>query len=302
MSPTPDRMSRSRTSKPPWLRVTIPGGPAYAEVRRRVNEHRLHTVCESARCPNLGECWSRRTATFMILGDTCTRSCGFCAVKTGRPGDLDQDEPERVALAVEQMGLRYAVITSVARDELPDGGAAVWAATIRAVRQRAPQCAIEILIPDFKGSEESLDTVLEAGPDVLNHNLETVRRLQRWVRPQARYDRSLEVLARAKRAGFLTKSNLMLGLGEREEEVEEALRDLRERDVDIVALGQYLQPTPGHLAVHRYLVPGEFAMWKERGLQLGFRVVESGPLVRSSYHADESFLKLTALVDPQRLL
>jgi len=267
--------------------MRIPGGETYAAVRKRVDSHKLHTVCESAKCPNLGECWARGTATFMILGDVCTRSCGFCAVQTGRPNELDLAEPERVALAVKQMGLNYAVITSVARDELVDGGASVWAETIRAVRRENPHCRIETLIPDFKGHEASLETVLAARPDILNHNMETVRRLHARVRPQAKYERSLEVLKFAKARGFFTKSSLMLGLGEHAEELEEVLRDLRRVDLDILTMGQYLQPTPAHLPVARYLPPAEFAEWKARALEMGFRAVESGPLVRSSYHADE---------------
>jgi len=263
-------------------------------VRRRVDKHRLHTVCESARCPNLGECWARGTATFMILGDVCTRSCGFCAVKTGRPNELDWNEPARVAEAIRLMGLNYAVITSVARDELSDGGASIWAATIRAVRQVVPHCRIETLIPDFKGSEICLNRVLDAKPDVLNHNTETVPRLYRQVRPQARYERTLELLERAKARGFFTKSSLMLGIGEQEQELEQVLKDLRRAQVDILTLGQYLQPTTKHLPVARYLPPEEFADWKRRGLKMGFKVVESGPLVRSSYHADETFHLLSA--------
>ncbi len=272
---------------PSWLKMRIPGGAAYASVRRRVDKYSLHTVCESAKCPNRGECWSRGTATFMILGDVCTRSCGFCAVKTGRPSELDFDEPHRVAEATRLMGLNYVVITSVARDELADGGASIWAATIREVRKVLPRCKIETLVPDFKGLESSLHTVLDAKPDLLNHNMETVPRLYRTVRPQARYDRTLQLLARAKARGFFTKSSLMLGLGETEEELDAVLRDLRQARVDILTLGQYLQPTSEHLPVVRYLLPEEFVEWKRHGLKLGFGVVESGPLVRSSYHADE---------------
>ncbi len=272
--------------KPGWLKMRIPGGADYSAVRRRVDEHHLHTVCESAKCPNLGECWARGTATFMILGDTCTRSCGFCAVKTGRPTELDLDEPARVAEAARLMGLGYVVITSVARDELSDGGASVWAATIRAVRKALPRCRIETLIPDFKGSESALATVLEAKPDILNHNTETIPRLHKVVRPQAKYERTLELLARAKARGFFTKSSLMLGMGETEGELEAVLRDLRAVDVDILTLGQYLQPTPSHLPVERYVTPDEFADWKVRAVGMGFKGVESGPLVRSSYHAD----------------
>ncbi|MBI4027744.1 MAG: lipoyl synthase [Verrucomicrobia bacterium] len=283
----------SHSRKPPWLKVRIPGGQAHIAVRRRVVEGRLHTVCESARCPNLGECWGRGTATFMILGDVCTRSCGFCAVHTGRPDEVDQDEPARVAEAIRLMGLNHAVITSVARDELADGGASVWAATIRAARQAALQCRIEALIPDFKGDETSLQTVLDANPDLLGHNVETVPRLYKKVRPQAKYDRTLQLLARAKARGFFTKSGLMLGIGEEPSEIEEVLRDLRAAGVDVMTLGQYLRPTAAHLPVARYLTPEEFAGWKSHGLAMGFKAVEAGPLVRSSYHAEEQAAFLT---------
>jgi lipoic acid synthetase len=284
-----DVIEPQRTRKPSWLKIRIPGGIEYAGVRKKVDEHQLHTVCESAKCPNLGECWARGTATFMILGDVCTRSCGFCAVKTGRPNELDLDEPARVAEAIHLMGLKYAVITSVARDELADGGAGVWASTIRAVREKNPNCKIETLIPDFKGSEKSLSMVLEAGPDVLNHNIESVPRLYKEVRPQAKYERSLELLDRAKRRGFITKSSLMLGIGEEFYELEQVLKDLCEIKVDILTMGQYLQPTPSHIPVARYLTPDEFEQWKQRAIEIGFKAVVSGPLVRSSYHADETF-------------
>ncbi|NCW26701.1 MAG: lipoyl synthase [Verrucomicrobia bacterium] len=281
--------------KPPWLRAKIPGGPGYLKVRNLVKDNRLHTVCESAHCPNLGECWSRGTATIMILGETCTRSCRFCAIATGKPGEVDWAEPARVADAVRIMGLQHAVITSVARDDLPDGGAEIWAQTIRAVRNVNPETHIEVLIPDFKGREESLNTVLEAKPDILNHNLETVRRLQKPVRVQAQYERSLEVLTRAKAQGFVTKTGLMLGIGEREEEIEETLVDLAGEKVDILTLGQYLRPTPKHLPIDRWVTPEEFARWKEKALALGFGVCESGPLVRSSYHAEEQSAKYTGI-------
>jgi lipoic acid synthetase len=277
------------------LRAKIPGGPEYLKVRNLVQENRLHTVCESAQCPNLGECWSRGTATIMILGDTCTRSCRFCAIATGKPGEVDWGEPARVADAVRIMGLKHAVITSVARDDLADGGAEIWARTVRAVRNVNPETHIEVLIPDFKGRQESLDTVLDAEPDILNHNMETVKRLQKPVRVQARYDRSLEVLHRAKARGFVTKTGLMLGIGERGEEIEETLQDLAEEKVDILTLGQYLRPTPKHLPIDRWVTPEEFAKWKERALELGFGVCESGPLVRSSYHADEQSAKYTGV-------
>ncbi len=273
--------------KPNWLRAKIPGGPVYQETTKIVHEHKLHTVCESAQCPNLGECWSRKTATIMILGNICTRSCGFCAVQTGRPTELDHDEPRRVAEAIRLMGLKHAVITSVARDELTDGGASIWAATIRAVREENPNTAIEVLIPDFKGRWQDLDTVLEAKPDILNHNVETVPRLHKKVRPQAKYERSLEMLRRAKQAGFVTKSGLMLGIGEEQNEIAATLRDMAADQLDILTLGQYLRPSAQHLPLYRWVTPEEFAHWKKFSLEIGFRVVESGPLVRSSYHADE---------------
>jgi lipoic acid synthetase len=273
--------------KPSWLRAKIPGGPIYQETTAIVHEHKLHTVCESAQCPNLGECWSRKTATIMILGNICTRSCGFCAVQTGRPTELDRDEPRRVAEAIRLMGLKHAVITSVARDELTDGGAGIWADTIRAVREVNPNTAIEVLIPDFKGRWQDLETVLEAKPDILNHNVETVPRLHKMVRPQAKYERSLEMLRRAKAAGFVTKSGLMLGIGEEQEEIASTLRDMAADKLDILTLGQYLRPSAQHLPLYRWVAPEEFARWKQFSLDLGFKVVESGPLVRSSYHADE---------------
>jgi len=273
--------------KPNWLRAKIPGGPIYQETTKIVHEHKLHTVCESAQCPNLGECWSRKTATIMILGNICTRSCGFCAVQTGRPTELDRDEPRRVAEAIRLMGLKHAVITSVARDELTDGGAGIWAETIRAVREENPNTAIEVLIPDFKGRWQDLETVLAAKPDILNHNVETVPRLHKQVRPQAKYERSLEMLRRAKAAGFVTKSGLMLGIGERDDEIAATLRDMAADKLDILTLGQYLRPSAQHLPLYRWVTPEEFAHWKQYSLDLGFRVVESGPLVRSSYHADE---------------
>jgi lipoic acid synthetase len=276
-----------RQRKPEWLKARVPGGENYSRLKTLIDKSRLHTVCEEARCPNMGECWNSGTATFMILGDTCTRSCGFCAVKTGRPEFLDKDEPRRVGEAVEIMKLRHAVITSVNRDELFDGGAQIFADTIREIRSRVPACRIEVLIPDFVGSEQALNIVLDAQPDILNHNTETVPRLYKTVRPQAHYNRSLELLFRAKQKGFLTKSGLMLGLGETIDEVIDTMSDLREVECDILTLGQYLQPTQSHLPVERYVRPEEFAMLKQRGLEMGFRYIESGPLVRSSYHAAE---------------
>ena len=273
--------------KPAWLRAKLPTSPHYKDVRELVEKHELHTVCQSAQCPNMGECWSRGTATVMILGNTCTRSCTFCAVNTGRPTELDLAEPARVAESVEKMQLKHAVITSVARDDLKDGGASVWAATIRAIRHRCPNTSIEVLIPDFLGKQEPLDTVLDANPDILNHNIETVRRLQRPIRKTANYERTMGVLTHAKSRGFVTKSSIMLGIGEREEEIEETLRDLRNVECDILTLGQYLQPSSKHAPIDRWVTPEEFEHWKKVGLEMGFGVVVSGPLVRSSYHADE---------------
>jgi lipoyl synthase len=279
--------------KPDWLRAKLPSGPGYQATRRMVEENKLHTVCQSAQCPNIGECWARGTATVMILGNICTRSCNFCAIQNGRPTEIDLGEPARVADAVARMGLRHCVITSVARDDLRDGGASVWAASIRATRYQNPQCAIEVLVPDFKGQLELVDIVLAAKPDIFNHNLETVERLQRPVRVQARYDRSRSVLRHGKSRGFTTKTGIMLGLGETPEEIEQTLRDVASDKTDILTLGQYLQPSPQHLPVARWAPPEEFKHWKEFGLSLGIGVVESGPLVRSSYHADEQSSKYT---------
>ncbi len=275
----------ARSARPAWLKVRLPSGETVTRLKELIDRHRLHTVCEEARCPNMGECWGAGTATFMILGDVCTRSCGFCAVATGRPTELDLSEPARVAEAIRLMGVRHAVITSVNRDELPDGGASIFAATIREARAVSPAITIEVLIPDFRGDERALRTVTDARPEVLNHNTETVPRLYPRVRPQARYDRSLELLRRAKEQGMATKSGLMVGLGETSEEVLEVMEDLRRVSCDMLTVGQYLQPTKNHLAVDRYVHPDEFALYKERGMAMGFRRVESGPLVRSSYHA-----------------
>jgi len=283
----------SAQRKPTWLRAKLPNGPEYGRVRALVDDNQLHTVCQSAQCPNMGECWSRGTATVMILGNICTRSCNFCAIQTGRPTELDLGEPARVADAVARMGLRHCVITSVARDDLRDGGASVWAATIRAVRYRNPGCAIEVLIPDMQGRTDQLDIILDAAPDILNHNIETVERLQRPVRVQATYERTRFVLTYAKSKGFTTKSGLMLGVGETKVEIAQTMRDLRADGVDILTIGQYLQPTAQHLAIDRWVTPEEFGEWKEFGLGIGFGVVESGPLVRSSYHADEQSAKYT---------
>ena len=244
--------------KPKWLKAKLPSGPEYHAVNELVETNKLHTVCKSAQCPNMGECWTRGTATLMILGNVCTRSCGFCAIQTGRPPELDLGEPARVADAVAKMGLKHAVINSVARDDLKDGGASVWAATIRAIRHRNPNTAVEVLIPDFKGNNEHLDIVLEAKPDILNHNVETVERLQRPVRKTANYQQSLNVLRHAKSRGFTTKSGIMLGLGETVEEIEACLRDMRKAQIDIVTIGQYLQPTPKHIPLERWVTPDEF--------------------------------------------
>jgi lipoic acid synthetase len=277
-----------RAGRPDWLKVRVRATPELAQVRRTVVEKRLNTVCFSAACPNLNECWSRGTATFMIGGSRCTRRCGFCDVATARPAALDPYEPERVAEAVAALGLRFAVVTQVARDDLADGGAAQMAATVRAIRARCPGVGVEVLIADYKGDEAALACVLAANPDVLNHNLETVARLQRRVRPAAGYERSLSVLRRSGelRPDLPTKSGLILGMGEREDEIAQALRDLRAAGVTLLTLGQYLRPSPDHLPVDRWVTPAEFDAWRERALALGFREVASGPLVRSSYHAD----------------
>jgi lipoic acid synthetase len=273
--------------RPAWIRARAPQGPTYERLLGLVRGLDLHTVCEEAHCPNLGECWSRGTATFMILGRTCTRACGFCAVETGLPGrPPDPDEPRRVADAVARMGLGHAVVTSVNRDDREDGGAAIFAATIREIRARVPGCAVEVLIPDFKGSEPALQVVLDARPDVLNHNVETVPRLYRTARAGASFPRSLELLSRSKARGLLTKSGIMVGLGEEWEELLETMRAIREAGTDVLTIGQYLRPSPRHLSVRRYYAPEEFARLRELGLQMGYAHVESGPLVRSSYHAE----------------
>ncbi|HYM21057.1 MAG TPA: lipoyl synthase [Candidatus Kapabacteria bacterium] len=274
-----------RKPRPEWLKVRVPSGENYSRLMGIMRENELHTVCEEARCPNVAECWNSGTATFMILGDTCTRSCGFCAVKTGRPTHLDTDEPNRVAEATRLMNLRHVVITSVNRDELSDGGAGVFAATIKAVREKNPTTRIEVLIPDFKARAESLRLIFDAKPDILNHNTETVPSMYRTVRPQAKYHWSLGVLQQAKSEGFITKTGIMLGLGESREELLRVMTDLVEIKVDILTLGQYLQPTPYHLPVARFLHPDEFNELHDIGMEMGFRNVESGPLVRSSYHA-----------------
>jgi lipoic acid synthetase len=277
-------------SRPSWLRAPAPGGANYRDLKALITGLDLHTVCESAACPNVGDCWNKRTATFMILGNVCTRRCGFCAVQKGAPLPVDYDEPRRVAEACAAMGLKFAVVTSVNRDDRKDGGAELFALTIRAIRQRIPGCGIEVLIPDFQGSHDAMDLVLDAAPDVLNHNTETVPRLYRQVRLGARYERSLDILAYAKRMrpDIPAKSGLMLGLGETLDEVRQVMRDLRAHSVDILTVGQYLRPSPRHLPIIRYVTEPEFAELKRYGYELGFQHVESGPLVRSSYHAADA--------------
>jgi lipoic acid synthetase len=278
--------SSSTIKKPNWLRVKLPIGENYKHVRGLVDTHKLHTICESGNCPNMGECWGEGTATFMILGNICTRSCGFCAVATGRPEAVDWDEPQRVAEAIHLMKVKHAVITSVDRDELKDGGSIIWYNTIRAVKTLNQDTTLETLIPDFKGQKENIQRVIEAAPEVVSHNIETVERLTRQVRIQAKYRRSLEVLKVLIEGGMRTKSGIMLGLGETKEEVLQALRDLRNSGVDVITLGQYLQPSRWHLEVIRFVHPDEFAAYKEAGYEMGFDYVESGPLVRSSYHSE----------------
>ena len=277
-----------KAQRPPWLRAPAPVGENYRELKKLVTDLKLHTVCESAACPNVGECWNRRTATFMILGNVCTRRCGFCAVQKGAPLEVDYDEPRRVAEACQILGLKYAVITSVNRDDRRDGGAELFAMTIRAIRERIPDCRVEVLVPDFQGSQAAMEIVMEAQPDVLNHNTETVPRLYRQVRLGARYERSLEMLEYAKqlRPNIPTKSGLMLGLGETPDEVVSVMRDLHAHRVDILTLGQYLRPSLKHLPILRYVPVEEFADFKRLGREMGFAHVEAGPLVRSSYHAD----------------
>ncbi|GIV38526.1 MAG: lipoyl synthase [Thermonema sp.] len=275
-----------RRKKPSWLRVKLPTGKNYLHVRQLVDKYKLHTICESGNCPNMGECWGAGTATFMILGNVCTRSCTFCAVATGRPNEYDEDEPRRVAEAVKLMGVKHAVITSVNRDELKDRGAEIWYRTVRAIKEVSPETTIETLIPDVRGSWDALYRMIEAGQEVVSHNMETVKRLYRRVRPQAKYERSLEQLRRIKEYGKRTKTGIMVGLGETDEEVFEIMDDLLECGVDILTIGQYLQPTKMHLEVVEYVHPEKFKMYEEVGLKKGFKYVESGPLVRSSYHAE----------------
>lgn len=276
-----------RVKKPSWLRVKLPIGESYRKVRALVDEHKLHTICQSGSCPNMGECWGEGTATFMILGNICTRSCGFCAVQTGRPEAVDEFEPGRVAQSVKLMQVKHAVLTSVDRDDLQDGGAAIWVQTVKAIRAQSPTTTMETLIPDFAGKWENLQRIIDVAPEIVSHNLETVRRLTKQVRIQAKYDRSLELLFRLKKGGMRTKSGVMLGLGETVEEVIETMEDLINVQVDVLTLGQYLQPTSKHLPVMEFITPDQFAFYKELGMKMGFKYVESGPLVRSSYHAEK---------------
>lgn len=282
-----ETLQKSKISKPKWLRVKLPTGENYKKVRGLVDEHKLHTICESGNCPNMGECWGEGTATFMILGNICTRSCGFCAVATGKPLEADIFEPARVAQSVKLIGVKHAVITSVDRDDLPDGGSEIWASTVRAIRRQSPGTTLETLIPDFMGKWDNLQRIIDVAPEIVSHNLETVRRLTKQVRIQAKYDRSLEVLLRLKQGAMRTKSGVMLGLGETEQEVLETMEDLRSVKVDVLTLGQYLQPTPKHLPVAEFITPEKFQEYKELGMKMGFRYIESGPLVRSSYHAEK---------------
>lgn len=276
--------------KPDWLRVKLPTGAEYVKVRQIVDKHKLHTICQSGNCPNMGECWGAGTATFMILGNVCTRSCGFCSVFTGKPLPADWDEPMRVANSVKLMGVKHCVITSVDRDDLKDGGSIIWAETIKAIRRESPETKFETLIPDFAGHWENLQRIIDVRPDIVSHNIETVKRLTPQVRIQAKYDRSLDVLKRVKEAGIRTKSGIMVGLGETEEEVIEALNDLRSVNCDVVTIGQYLQPTPKNLPVQQFVHPDQFERYRKAAVERGFLYVESGPLVRSSYHAEKHVL------------
>lgn len=291
-------LTQLASRKPAWLKVPAPGGPNYLALKQLMRDLKLHTVCEEAHCPNIGECWEHRAATFMILGDTCTRNCAYCAVAHGVPAALDVNEPARLAAAVERMGLRHVVITSVDRDDLPNGGAELFAAAVAEIRRCTPETSVELLIPDFKGSERALRIVVDAQPDILNHNLETIERLYRLARPGGRYPRALELLRRAKQMDgeLLTKSGIICGLGEEWDELLVAMRDLRAQGVDILTLGQYLRPSPQHLPIARYYTPDEFAELRRRGLEMGYRHVEAGPLVRSSYHAWEQVERATAAV------
>ena len=280
--------------KPDWLRAKVPGGEGYLKLKALIDEHRLHTVCQEASCPNMGECWSRGTATIMILGDTCTRSCGFCNVKTGRPKAVDNDEPRRVAEVLAEIKLKHVVITSVDRDDQKDGGARIWAETIQAVHEACPETSVEVLVGDFKGVEKDIQLVCDARPEIISHNMETVDRMHPAVRPQARYERSLKVLQQFKANGLVTKTGIMLGIGEHEHEVMDLMDDVRAwSDCDILTIGQYLQPTRNHLPIDRWIHPDEFARLRDEALMKGFEVCESGPLVRSSYHAEEQAEKLS---------
>ena len=273
--------------KPNWLKVKLPAGKNYLDIKNLVSKNTLNTVCEDARCPNIAECWERKTATFLILGDICTRSCGFCSIKTGQPEPLDWEEPKRVAEAIFELGLKHAVITSVNRDELKNGGAEIYALTIKKIREKNPECNVEVLIPDFRGVLSALQIVLNAKPDILNHNLETIPRLYHIVRPQAKYERSLELLKISKVQNIKTKTGIMVGLGEKDSEIYKLMKEVREIDCDILTIGQYLQPTKNHLPVSRYVSPDLFDEYKKIGLEMGFKHIESGALIRSSYHADK---------------
>jgi lipoic acid synthetase len=282
-----EKANKDLDKRPDWLKVRLPIGKNYSDVKNLMRRQKLNTVCEEAKCPNISECWNHRTATFMILGDTCTRSCGFCNIKVGIPNELDIEEPKRVVQSVVELNLRHVVITSVNRDELKDGGSRIFKECVRLIREQKPDCTIEILIPDFKGDEESFKIIMQNPPDILNHNMETVKRLYHAVRPQAKYERSLELIKWFKGKGLKTKSGIMVGIGEKPEEVIDLMKDLVAHGCDILTIGQYLQPTKMYLPVDRFVTPNEFKMYKDEGLKMGFKIVESSPLVRSSYHADE---------------
>lgn len=282
-----EKANKDLGKRPDWLKVRLPIGENYSDVKNLMRRQKLNTVCEEAKCPNISECWNHRTATFMILGDTCTRSCGFCNIKVGIPKELDVEEPKRVVQSVIELNLRHVVITSVNRDELKDGGSTIFKECVRLIREQKPDCTVEILIPDFKGEEDAFNIIMQNPPDILNHNMETVPRLYHAVRPQAKYERSLALIKWFKSKGLKTKSGIMVGIGEKTEEVLELMSDLVAHGCDILTIGQYLQPTKQHLPVHRFVSPDEFKIYKEEGLKMGFKIVESSPLVRSSYHADE---------------
>ena len=282
-----EKVNKDLGKRPDWLKVRLPIGENYSDVKNLMRRQKLNTVCEEAKCPNISECWNHRTATFMILGDTCTRSCGFCNIKVGIPNELDIEEPKRVVESVVELNLRHVVITSVNRDELKEGGSTIFKECVRLIREQKPDCTVEILIPDFKGDEEAYNIIMQNPPDILNHNMETVPRLYHAVRPQAKYERSLELIKWFKSNGLKTKSGIMVGIGEKRDEVLELMKDLVSHGCDILTIGQYLQPTKQHLPVDRFVTPDEFIIYKEEGLKMGFKIVESSPLVRSSYHADE---------------